>query len=239
MLAFEQEIVLNQIMSENVVRATLPPSDLGENRNLEIGYFGHGDIVISTWQGHINHEPHNQDGISKRFGFTHGNDALILASLAGYLVRNGKSKQEVGDILLEAGKDILSEGPNAIRFYDTSKLYSLILTAEGSSSCRFDIKEYGLQCLVSPTPSEPGLLKDIGGSAIYSRKKQHEQQLLYVLGKFQASKTDEGEYKASLTETEEFCEQDIPTMAQLVCELALGEYRKALHAFLYYQFIEE
>lgn len=225
-------------MVDHVQREQLPPTELGENRCFEIGYFGHGDIVISTWQGPLDHEPRNGDGLSRRFGFTHGSDDLILSSMAGALKRAGKDKKEIGRILLDAGEEILADGPEKILGHYNTRAGTLAGIVEGDPARRYDHEELGLQCLVTPTPSQPGVFDKVGGTVIYTREDTNHEKTLLVFGRHDVIRNEEGKRKASLAETDEFCEQDIAVIARLVCNLALGEYRRDLHAFLVSTFIE-
>lgn len=226
-------------MIDHVERARLPDTDLGEDRCFEIGYFGHGDIVVATWQGPLDHEPRNGDGLSKRFGFSHGSDDLILASMAGFLTRAGKDKKEIGRIMLGAGEGILADGTENLRGHYNIREGTLAGIVEGNPARRYDQEESGLQCLVTPTPSQPGTFSEIGGTVIYTRQDTGHERTLLVFGRHDAIRGEDGTKRTTLAETEDFCEQDIPVMALLVCSLALGEYRRDLQAFLMSEFIEE
>jgi hypothetical protein len=226
-------------MRGHVQRAALPASDLGENRNFEIGYYGHGDIAISAWQGTVDHDPHNEDGISKRFGFAHGSDVIILASMAGYLTRTGKEQEDVAQIMLGAGEGVLTDDPQTLRFYSNLNQRALENYALGDPCSRYDVEQSKLRCIVPPLPSQPGLLDETGGTGIYTREDYKTGEILYVLGKFGLARNEGGKREATLTDTEDFCETDIPVMAKMVCDLAMGEYRRDIHAFLRQQYMDE
>lgn len=216
-------------MVEHAQRTALPPGKLGGRRNLEVGYFGHGDIIISSWQGALEHEPHSGDGVTNRFGFVHGSDVEILAALTGFLRRLGRKEEEVREVLSKAGQDILTDDSDSIDSYHSLQDDSLDMIAQGATSAHFDIEEQNLRCLVPPIPTRPGIPSKTGGTAIYTRHNPLGHGALLTLGKHKAAR-DPGEILP--TDTEDFCESDIPAMAKLVCDLALGEYRKDIHAFL-------
>lgn len=234
MLAIEPNELLNWVMI-NLQKAELPPSELGDDRCFEIGYFGHGDIVVSAWNGTLDLEPSRSDGISTRFGFAHGNDALILASMAGYLKRLGRSNDEVRETLQESGKNILEE---ELGYYHSLRTGSLNMIAAGNPMSRFDDEERGFACLVSPTPSQPGLIEKTGGTGIYTRETDAQIKHLVFAG-FTPHKDNEGNEVSEISRTVEFCEQDVPVMARLVCNLALGEYRSDLIALLTNLYVPE
>lgn len=226
-------------MSEHVQRVQLPPSELGENRCFEIGYFGHGDIIVSTWEGTLDHEVRRDDGISTRFGFTHGSDAMILASMAGFLVRAGKDEEAVSRIMCKAGEEILSEGVDVIRYHYGFQRHYIEDIADGDLALRFDDERLGLDCLVAPTPAHPGHIETAGGTAIYTRVDEGLQQTLLVFGRHAATRSDDGVKATELDGTAEFCAQDIPAMARVVCKLALGDYRDDIHLFLACKYTRE
>lgn len=220
-------------MSEFVERDRLPSSVLGDNRCFEIGYFGHGDIVISTWQGELDYKPTHNDGISRRFGFAHGGDSVILAALSGYLMRLGYDKGAVGKTLLDIGQDILMNGVESLRYKDLSRVKYLGHIVLGHPMESFDEKGLDLECLVPPIPSRPGIIERTGGTAIYTSKSTGQQLLVF-------GKHDPGETSSSaLKYTAEFCEQDVPVMARLVCGLARGEYREDIHGLLAFHFTND
>jgi len=212
-----------------VQKAKLPESESGEDRCFEIGYFGHGDIRMSVWNGDLDHEPVNSDDLSTNFGMAHGSDVYVLSALAGYLVRTGKDQKEIATTMLEAGSYII--GDDTIRMaYGGLSSFDLESTASGSAFPRFDIPERGLSCLLTPHPNVPGVLNEVGGTGIYTRTDENGS-LLMVFGKFEPI-YEHSERHAELTDTEDFSESDVPTIARLVCDLALGEYRRDIHTFL-------
>jgi hypothetical protein len=220
-------------MLDFIERDRLPSSVLGDNRCFEIGYFGHGDIIVSTWQGELDHKPTHNDGISRRFGFAHSGDSVILAALSGYLMRSGYDKDNVGKLLLDAGHDILADGAESLKYKDLSRVKYLGHTILGRPMESCDEKSLDLKCLVPPTPSRPGIIEETGGTAIYTSNNTGRQLLVF-------GRHDPGEPSVStLKYAAEFCEQDVPVMARLVCNLALGEYREDIHALLAYHFTND
>jgi len=212
-----------------VKKAKLPESELGEDRCFDIGYFGHGDIRMSVWNGDLEHKLVESDELPANFGMAHGSDVFILSALAGYLVRIGKDQKEVAITMLGAGSDII--GDDTIQTaYGRLFRFGLDGTASGSACTGFDILEKGLSCLLTPHSNVPGALDEVGGTGIYTRTAE-DASLLMVLGRFEPI-YEHGNWRAELTGTEDFCESDIPTMARLVCDLAMGEYRRDIHTFL-------
>ena len=174
---------------------------------------------MSTWQG--SQEAEVTGGM--QFGFAHGSDTIILAAMAGYLRRSGMSTGDVGKIMCEAGSEVLSEedsSPHADPFMG-SMLKSI---AEGKGSVY-----YGTQALATPTPRVPGLIEDVGGTAMYTRDDNLLGEKLFILA--QHSTADEA------PKTAEFCQEDIPTMARLACDLSLGDYRRDVRSFLLREYL--
>lgn len=212
-------------------KAELPSSELGSNRCFQIEYYGHGDILVSAWNGSLDLEPSANDGMSIRFGLAHGNDVIILASFAGYLKRLGKSDGEVRETMREAGSKILDDDPENLRLYHNPRQNSIDRIADGEPLTRFDELARSLSCLVLPVPSQPGLIEETGGTGIYTRGTEGAKLFLVFAG-FTPTTDSEGKKVAEIDRTEEFCELDVPTMARLVCNLALGEYRTDIQSFL-------
>ena len=208
-------------------KAKLPPTELGDNRCLQIGYYGHGDIFMATWTGSLDLEPHLEDGISTCFNLAHGSDLILLASCVGYLRRLGKSEEQVRRVIMEAGRGVIEDDLGNMRFHSIGNWSSVHLVATGSPSSRFD--RDGMRSLVIPTPAQPGTLERVGGTAIYTRPNPNgEDTLVYA-----SLRPDrQSDFNVGIHETADFCSDDIPVIAGLVCEMALGEYRRDLRYFL-------
>lgn len=207
-------------MSEHSLSALLPETKLGGDRHLKMRYSYHGDIVVSTWRG-----PEEAVGVNgAQFGFAHGSDTVILAAMAGYLRRSGLGKDEVGEIMCEAGSEVLSEEDSLSRAdpFMGSMLKSI---AEGNGSIYYDKLSIGLHALATPTPRVPGLIEEVGGTAMYTRDDELLGEKLFVLAQY--TMADEA------PETAEFCLEDIPTMARLACNLSLGDYRRDVKSFCF------
>lgn len=218
-------------MSYTPHKTLLPESELGADRCFQIKYFGHGDILMSTWHGSIDHNPSTQDDVSYGFGMAHGGDVYILASLAGFLVRAGEAKDTIKDIFHEAGRNILQDDAEFLRYYSHLSRNYIARIANGKSAPLFDIPERNLQCLMAPRPSVPGIVEKSGGTGIYTTQNEDETMLL-VFARHQPTYSAT-EHETFVKYTAEFCQSDVPVMARAVCELSLGEYRKDLHAFLH------
>lgn len=214
-----------------IYKAKLPEGRLGDDRCVQMNYYGHGDILLATWNGPVGLNPFSPRDTSTRFGFAHGNDVAILASFAGYLKRLGRSNKKVRDTMHIAGEDILQDRPNHLKHSLSVDKNLIQHTASGKPLQSFDIPARSLACLVIPMPSQPGLLERSGGTGIYTRKSEGTDDLLVFAG-FEAATDLGGRPRAEIDRTADFCEQDIPTMAGLVCKMALGDYRKDIRSFL-------
>lgn len=220
--------------SELIHKDRLPESELGEDRCFQIEYFGHGDMRMSFWQGDLSYVPRNDDDISKNFGFIHGNDVMLFASFAGYLARVGRSHEEISEVLLSAGDEVLRDNLGTIGYMVNRVMGRTENVASGEPSSRYDIPDQNLVALLSPQPNEPALLNEVGGTGIYTRRSG--DNVYFVIARFNAllGRSDE---EAELYYTADFCERDVPVLARLVCSLSMGEYRKDIQAFLNGQYI--
>lgn len=222
---------------EHAFRAQLPETELGSDRCLEIGYFGHGDITVTVWHGALDEDPEPSDNDSGIFRFAHGSDAMLLASLAGFLNRSRENQNAVQQILTTAGSDILADSPDTLRGYHSFQSDVLSRIVRGDPFPTADLPEHGLQCLLPPVPAQPGHLEQVGGTGLYTRANEKAPGLLLVLGKYVVT-FGSGPREVALETTEDFCTLDVPVIAQLICEVALGEYRRDLHALLAREFTE-
>jgi hypothetical protein len=209
-------------------KARLPDSELGLDRCFEVEYFGHGDVRMSVWQGDLSYDPKNSDEVSTNFGMAHGSDPLLIASFIGFLRRIGRTQDEIKSVLTDAGQEILSDDPASIR-YSPTHLAGLENITNGEPATRFDIPERNLNCLLTPHPTVPGTLDRVGGTGIFTRNSKTPLRMVFV--KYEPV-FEHGESRTEPTDEAEFCESDIPTMAHLVCDLAMGEYRRDIHSLL-------
>jgi hypothetical protein len=217
-------------VSYEVQKAELPPGDLGEDRCLQIGYYGHGDISLAAWNGPLEADPYAERVASSRFGLCHGSDISLFASLAGYLRRAGRSDEDVSSTLRTAGADILGDDPDNLRYYRNMSAFAVNRIANGVPLPRFDIGARSWNCLLLPTPTRPGVIEETGGTAIYTRSTGDFTHLVFA--QILASDRRGGAMDFEIGESAEFCEQDVPVMARLICQTALGEYRRDIQAFL-------
>ncbi len=214
-------------MAHHFNKAPLPATDLGNERCFQIGYFGHRDIFIATWTGPIDLEPNREDGVSTCFNLSHGSDLVLLASCVGYLRRVGKPEEEVMRVIKEAGKEVIEDDLGDMKFHRPGSRSTAKLVARGTQFKRFD--KDCLDSLVIPTPAEPGTLDRVGGSALYTRPSlDHEDHLVYASLR-PDRESDEG---VQIYETADFCPEDVPTIATLICSMAMGEYRRDLRWLL-------
>ena len=212
-----------------VQKVQLPSSELGDDRCFQINYYGHGDIMTSVWQGPLEIEPQAEDGISVRYGFAHGFDSMILASLAGYLWRAGQSPDDIRQTMQHAGEDVLADDQCSLKYHSYQSMVHRISRGEPLKS--FDLSDMRLDCLALPVPAYPGTLDKTGGTGIYTTRADGGSTRL-VLAKHTPVPDTHERPTTTITDTSEFCEQDVPSMARLVCKLALGEYRRDVKAFL-------
>ena len=219
MLAPHTILVLDMDMSEHSLTSPLPETKLGKDRYFKIGHSYHGDLVVSSWQGAD--EAKVTDITS--FGFAHGSDTTILAAFAGYLRRSGRSNADVGEIMREAGGEVLCGEVSSLHGDSFSK-GMLSSVARGDAPGYFDDEALGLQALGSPIPRVPGLIEEVGGTAMYTRDDGQPETKLFVFAQYPVF--------AEAPVTAEFCQEDIPTMAKLACNLALGDYRRDIGSFL-------
>ncbi|MDZ7744449.1 MAG: hypothetical protein U5K77_01675 [Candidatus Saccharibacteria bacterium] len=221
---------------EHGQKATLPSTELGDSRCFQIEYFGHGDIFMVAWEGSIDFEPSADDSTSACFGFSHGSDVTILAALGGYLRRIGHTVDETRDVLLEAGTDVLTANYPEYQL-DRSRHNSLLgKVAVGQEFRNYDLDgitgfEHSLSCLLPPVPDRPGQIGKTGGTGIYTTPSQADQEHL-VFVSLAPNTALPHEENLTVSHTAEFCEQDVQTIAKLVCDVALGEYRIDVYAFL-------
>lgn len=208
-------------------KATLPPTELGDQRKIQMGYFGHGDIFIATWSGSLDLDPNREDGISTCFNLAHGCDLLLLASCVGYLRRIGRSEKEIKQVILEAGTSVLNDDLGDITWRRPGSSSSAQWVARGEYSTRFD--RDGLKSLVTPMPAQPGVLDHVGGTGIYTRPNLSGEDFLVYASLRPDRESDDG---VQVHETADFCPDDIPTIAKLICNMAQGEYKRDLRWLL-------
>lgn len=215
---------------DHALEAQLPKSELGACRSLEVGYFGHGDIVISLWPDAS--EP--DLGEQLKFRFIHGSDVIILATVSGYLKRLGKSHEEVKGIMLEAGAGVLEDKELQDSRVMSSRSSTAKDIAKGDYASRWDIPGEELACLVMPIPAVPGLLEETGGTGIYTRGTGGEGRLVLAALRGRRSETgsEDTEDDTEIAHTAELCSSDAPIMARMICDVSLGDYRKDIYHFL-------
>jgi hypothetical protein len=211
-------------MSYEAGRVHLPETELGPDRHLQIGYFGHGDIFMATWNGYPDHRPTREDGRSTCFNMSHGSDLLLLASCVGYLRRIGRPEEEIRAIMSEAGREVLQDD---IGSREPGGRSSASWIARGTHYTRYD--RDGLESLVPPITAQPGLLDRVGGTSVFTRPNPSGDDYLVFASLRPGDGHEDG---TKIHETADFCRNDIPDIAELVCNMALGEYLKDLKWFL-------
>lgn len=212
-------------------KVRLPATELGEDRCFQIGYFGQGDIFAATWEGDLDTVPRVGDGMSTRFNLSHGADPVLVACHIGYLRRLGHSEQDIKDAFLNAGADVLRDD---LGVSYGSKL-RLNTEVSGSGFPRFDVLDQGLQCLMMPRPSQPGVLDEVGGTGIYMRPNEHGEDLL-VWAQLLPNRTVEDD-ETRIGESASFCSKDVPIIVSMICAMSLGDYRRDIQNLLQEQFL--
>ncbi len=223
-------------MTDFCQKAELPPSRLGNNRCFQIKYYGHGDIATALWKGTLDNDVRSADPDTEVFNWHHGNDETILAALAGFLTRSGVSKPDIANIMLGSGSSVLQEFDQIERRMLPANERSIDRIAIGEPLSRFDLKSLGLRCLVLPTPSQPGVFEYTGGTGIYTKATNIRDDTM-VWASFNPQPGADL-HNITPDHTAEFCVSDVPTMAKLVCDLSLGEYRRDIAAFLQRNYLE-
>jgi hypothetical protein len=211
------------------LRRQLPPTNFGVDRNIEYGYFGHGDILIAAWSGDIKQRPEHDDPRLKLFNMSYGSDTTLIACIAGYLRRAGVTDDKVKEIIINSGSEIIAEkGEQASK---GSRHYSWrSRVVKGEAFPTFDIVNEGLEALLPPVPNQPGVVSEVGGTGVYTRRNLF--RVSFVL----AGVTDTRSIESS--RVAEFCVEDISTMATLVCRNALGEYRTEIGELIQQEFLD-
>lgn len=230
---------------ELVRRDKLPDSELGSDRCVEISIVGHGDLAIVVWDGDVDTEVDELANISaskhdfeteqrKKFFFHHGCEVLLFASFVGYYQRMQIPVEEIRDDILSLAQTVTSISANENLYRRTSDaVESALMIAEGFKATRFDINELELECLLIPQPVQPGTVESVGGTGIYTRRAGAGQRLV-IASLFSPSQQREA---LQVRHTTEFCRSDIPLLAKMICDIALGEYLDDINTFV--QEIEE
>jgi hypothetical protein len=211
---------------DEIFKAELPPSELGNDRCFQIKHSGHGDLLMAAWNGSIDLIPAIQRDKVTQFAMYHGSEIMIIAGLSGYLKRLGRSDEEVSRVMHMAGDEILGDPPENLLHYHNLSQSHINRVANGGPFSRFNVLERGLEALTYPISAQPGVLEQTGGTGMYCREAKGSG-LRFVLAGFEPTGGE-----AVIDRTFEFCEQDVPVLGRLVCETALGEYRRDIQAFL-------
>ena len=214
-------------MSYETHKAQLPPTELGDDRCLQMKYFGEGDIFIASWTGSLERRPTVTDGISKCFNLAHGSDLLLFASCVGYLRRINMPEEEVKQIILESGQEVLEDNLD-MQYHHSGQEHYAQRVSEGRRVKIFDRVDEGLHCLVDPRPTRPGQINRVGATGIYTRMRPEKTESLVYASLMPNSQRD----GVTVHETTDFCAADIPVMASLICSMAQGDYRKDLKMFI-------
>lgn len=212
-------------------KARLPETQLGSERCLQLEYFGHGDIFMATWDGPIGYKPSANDGTSTCFGLAHSNDVIMLAACVGFLRRVKTPEEKISKIIIDAGQIILEDSQYDTPTHDVTRRIGLDKIARGEELTRFNQAVGPLSCLVDPRPVRPGVLSTTGGTGIYTKPTSNGADSL-VYASFLPNQTE-------IYKTANFCAEDIPVMARLICNNSMGEYRTEILRFIDEQFSDK
>lgn len=223
-------------MDYELQTAQLPSAELGSDRCLQMGYFNHGDIFVATWSGDLAHQPRAEDGISTRFKLAHGADSLLLASCVGYLRRIQTPEAKVRTTIIDAAQEVIYDNELGDMSYHRSGLEPLTQDiAEAEDFPHWDLPESGLSCLMPPRATRPGVPERVGGTAIYTRAcPEGQDRLVYANHRPNSNESD-----TTIYTTADFCLEDVPVIAKMVCNMSLGEYRKDIRKFVGVHFLGE
>lgn len=208
-------------------KAQLPTTELGSERCLQMEYYGHGDIAITSWSGPLDINPDEAEAPATRFNMRHGCDLLLLAACVGYLRRFNTPEEEIQQTVLAASQEIIAEDLGDLRYHSYTDT-TIKRVSVGAPFPRYDMPDLSLTCLMPLEPSQPGLAHRVGGTAIYTKPNGNKTGYLVYASHVPVPREETTEIAA----TTEFCKQDIPTIASLICEMALGEYRRDLKKYI-------
>ena len=79
-------------------------------------------------------------------------------------------------------------------------------------------------------PNQPGVVSEVGGTGVYTRKN------LFGVSFVLAGVTDTHSIESS--RVAEFCLEDMPVIASLVCLNSLGEYRTEIGELIQQEFLD-
>lgn len=202
--------------------ATLPATDYAKYRSAEIEYSHHGDIILSFSQK----PTEESDEYNTTFQMAHGNESILLGSMIGYYKRLGKSSKQTRMDFTKAGSLILEkERQDTQKSRRPQHSRTLSALANGRRAPRFDNQAMGWDRLTPDIPTQPGIIENVGGTAIYTRTDLFGNQtmlLAHIRPLFDWGLREERPKQASF----DLFEHDIPVLAKLVCEQSAGEYRK-------------
>ena len=208
-------------MLSNAERAQLPPSELGNNRCIEVATPGHGDVVIKVWSGDLDHDYTIDDRIAgkvdtvTRFQMMHGSEEYIIAALIGFARR--VEMPDVSQVFLRAGQ-VAIEGAIGRRGVKTTRMGRFLNIVDGTGFPQFDIPAENLQALMPPIGVNPG--SQISYSSFYFTDTLLGPQLALC------GLRGNGDIRElHVVNKTQFVMSDLAVIAGLTCAIAKGEYQ--------------
>lgn len=215
----------------DVQRIRLPASELGVNRNFAYGYVAHGDIGMGVWAGELNTD-FDDKGVF--FRLSHGSAVEFLSCLVGYYNRAEVPEDIVSDVFTNAATEVLSDPDMQDQ---RSHYYMHMYSSTGE---HFKILDYfdqpymGWEALRMPLMAQPGELHEVGGMGAYTRTDIFGKSLL-VLARLEAQL---GEDRVVVGDHAELTLTDVPPIARIICQSAMGEYRREMYDYIQEEFIK-
>ena len=201
----------------------LPPSELGDNRCIRMGYSYHGDVSLVTWRGDISYSPRVEDDISEFFSFAHGADVLLLASCIGYLRRAQYPEEQMIAHLTERTQEVQEDGMWDLSRYSIGASTTLEEILEDSESLSWDDINH-MRCLMPPRPTSPGNRQDRPATGLYT--KLDDNSLLQLIIACIEPRS------LAIRNQSTFCISDIPSLIGMICSMSEGTSRMDLKILL-------
>lgn len=214
----------------------LPETFLGADRNFRLGYSFHGDIRLGFWVG----DDYDRDALEEPkslrvFSMYHGSEVELIAAAIGFYRRIGVSESETAYTFSNAAHEILVD-PDMKEFRRPPTLTWKLRTAEGAPKSRFDKPLLGWSRLTNEIMCQPGVTEEVGATAIYTRQDifgQDTMLLESIPSSLETSlRTLNGNPPAVDNRVAELAPADIPIVAETICRLTMGEYRRDVYDLL-------
>ncbi len=218
-------------------KSSLPPGALGTDRHFSVGYTSQGDLLTAFWNGKLDFPEDEIPANMRVFPFAHGSDVTLIASFVGFYRRLGVDESTIAQVFRHSARNILVQADLADTDFEyrLSHLSHLDHILSGNPLTRFDMPFWNLDCLYPPIPSQPGIVERVGGVGIYTREDILGNFVLTLL--HHPSRVDS--YLSSRRIFAELSHEDIPVVAENICDNSLGEYRRDIYALINSLFSDE